>query len=158
MHDPMLDIGFCLLYMYVPVVMLYQSPGGSGWTYVNQSSGIDHHHLSASMYMGSACHGWLVWVGLNYSRVINGHMFTTAILKMSESQYVVYSWMCLNLKFNSHLYRSGDVSLFCQLRSCWVSIGVGTLALIRSHTSVTTDGVNTQHAQICYDWPYLPEY
>ena len=57
----------------------------------------------------------------------------------------------LDLKFNSHLYRSGDVSLFVQLWSCWVLVGVGTLALIRSCTSVTTDGVNTQHAQICYD-------
>ena len=89
MHDPMVDIGFCLLYMYVPVVILYRSLGGGEWTCVNQWSGIDHCHLWVSMYVGSACHGWLVWVGLNYSRVINGHMLTTAILKMSESQYVV---------------------------------------------------------------------
>ena len=59
--------------------------------------------------------------------------------------------MCLNLKFNSHLYISGDVSLFCQLWSCWVLISVGMLALIRSCTSVATNGVNAQHAQMCYD-------
>ena len=59
--------------------------------------------------------------------------------------------MFLYLKFNSHLYIPGDVCLFCQLLSCWVPIGIGTLALIRSHTSVSTDEVNTQHAQICYD-------
>ena len=75
-------------------------------------------------------------------------MFTTAILKMSESQYVYRDECALNLTLT---YMSGDVSLFCQLWSCWVPIGVGMLALIRSCTSVTTDGINTQHAQICYD-------
>ena len=34
-------------------------------------------------------HGKLIGVGLNYSGVINGHIFTTAIVIMSESQYVV---------------------------------------------------------------------
>ena len=36
MHDPMVDTEFCLLYMYLPVVILYRSMGGSGWTYVNR--------------------------------------------------------------------------------------------------------------------------
>ena len=74
----------------------------------------------------------------------------------SNSENVRKSVCCIELnvpepEINSHLYRSGDVSLFCQLWSCWVPIGVGMLALIRSCTSVTTDGVNAQHAQICYD-------
>ena len=73
----------------------------------------------------------------------------------SNSKNVRKSVCCIelnvNLKFNSHLCISGDVSLFCQLWSCWVLIGVGTPALIRSHISVLTDGVNTQHAHICYD-------
>ena len=65
--------------------------------------------------------------------------------------------MCLNLKFNFQLYIPGDVCLFYQLWPCWVPIGVDMQVLIRSSTSVSTDGVNTQHAQICYDCPYLPD-
>ena len=36
MHDPMVDIVFCLLYMYVPVVIMYQALEGGGWTCINQ--------------------------------------------------------------------------------------------------------------------------
>ena len=105
------------------------------------------------MCVGSAC-AWKAYMGR--SELHQGYQQTqiAAILKMSVC--CIQSFMYLNLKFNSHLYIPGNMYLFCQLWSCLVPIGVGVLTLIRNHTSVPTDGVNTQHTHTCYYWPYLP--
>ena len=92
MQYPMVDIGFCSLYMYMPVVILYQSLGlVHGHVYTSDLELIITTSESSCAW-DLPVHGGLICVHLNCIRVISGQMFTTAILKMSES--VLYRVEC----------------------------------------------------------------
>ena len=96
MQNLMVDIGFCVLSMFLLVSC---SDHWGRWVdyCVNQWSWIDHCHPRASMCVGSAC-AWKACMGR--SQLHQGHQctyITAAILKMSEC--CIQCLLCLNLEF-----------------------------------------------------------